>query len=623
MQLVETDIMKKRNSTEYHVSVQGSDRHSGNAAAPLRTIQAAANRAKPGDVITVHAGIYREYVDPPRGGTADDQRIIYRAAAGEQVAIKGSEVVSGWEQVDGAVWTLKLPNDFFGSFNPYTNELGGDWFFPKERKHHSGQVYLNDAGLNEDVSLDELFNRDGRSWYAKSSEWQTQIWANFGGANPNDECVEINVRQSVFYPSKSGIDYLTVSGFTLSQAATPWSPPTTEQVGLIGTNWSKGWIIEDNTITHSRCTGITLGKYFDRLDGMIHDYGFNAHYQTVKRVLARGDWTRDNIGGHLVRNNRIAFCEQSGIVGSHGGAFSSLVGNIIHDIHVRKLFGGYEQAGIKLHAPVDTHIKNNLIFNCVIGIWLDWMDQGSRISQNIMYDNHQMDIFLEISHGPVLVDNNVLMSKISLLDSAQGGAYVHNLFGGEVAQRKEHARETQFFAPHSTDCLGVARVGDGDERFHNNILLHDAGLKSYDGNQEPVWIERNVYLYKAKASLHDAHALSIPDAETRFQIETSGDEVFLALPLKAAWREVRCSRVGTGTLGRSRISLQAFEAPDGSPISIDEDCFGNGRDANTPFPGPFEIMEDRDRTRIWPVREGVSHPGAVKQVKEVFEQGPR
>jgi alpha-N-arabinofuranosidase len=562
-------------------------------------------------------------VDPPRGGTADDQRIIYRAAADEQVVIKGSEKVSDWKQVDGAVWTLKLSNDFFGNFNPYTNELGGDWFFPKERKHHSGQVYLNDLALNEDVSLDVLFTRDGRSWYAKSSEWCTQIWANFGGANPNDECVEINVRQSVFYPSKPGIDYLTVCGFTLSQSATPWSPPTKEQVGLIGTNWSKGWVIENNTITHSRCTGITLGKYFDRQDGMINDYGFNAHYQTVKRVLERGDWTRDNIGGHTVRENRIAFCEQSGIVGSHGGAFSTIVGNVIHDIHVRKLFGGYEQAGIKLHAPVDCHIKNNLIFNCTIGIWLDWMDQGSRISQNVMYDNHQMDIFLEISHGPVLVDNNVLMSKISLLDSAQGGAYVHNLFGGEVTQRKEHARKTQYFAPHSTECLGIASVGDGDERFYNNILLHDAGLKSYDGNREPVWIDRNVYLYKAKASRMDAHALSIPDAETRFQIENAGAEVFLELPFKAAWREVQCSRVGTETLGKSSVSAQAFEAPDGSPVSIDKDCFGNTRDSTVPFPGPFEIVKDCDRIRIWPLREDMRILSAVKRVNEVFEQEPR
>jgi hypothetical protein len=37
---------------------------------------AAAAVAQPGDVITVHAGIYRERVTPPRGGNSDSERII-------------------------------------------------------------------------------------------------------------------------------------------------------------------------------------------------------------------------------------------------------------------------------------------------------------------------------------------------------------------------------------------------------------------------------------------------------------------------------------------------------------------------------------------------------------------
>ena len=37
--------------------------------------------------------------------------------------------------------------------------------------------------------------------------------------------------------------YIAVKGFKLEQAAIPWAPPTAEQIGLIGTHWSKGWII--------------------------------------------------------------------------------------------------------------------------------------------------------------------------------------------------------------------------------------------------------------------------------------------------------------------------------------------------------------------------------------------
>ena len=68
------------------------------------------------------------------------------------------------------------------------------------------------------------------------------------------------MRQTVFYPEKTGINYITVRGFTLEDAATPWAPPTAEQIGLIGTHWSKGWIIENNVIRYSICSGIALAN---------------------------------------------------------------------------------------------------------------------------------------------------------------------------------------------------------------------------------------------------------------------------------------------------------------------------------------------------------------------------
>jgi alpha-N-arabinofuranosidase len=47
-------------AAEYHVAKTGKDTNPGTAASPFLTIQRAADVAQPGDVITVHAGIYRE-----------------------------------------------------------------------------------------------------------------------------------------------------------------------------------------------------------------------------------------------------------------------------------------------------------------------------------------------------------------------------------------------------------------------------------------------------------------------------------------------------------------------------------------------------------------------------------
>ncbi len=134
---------------EFHVAPAGNDRDPGSAARPWRTIAAAAQRAQPGDVITIHQGVYRERVAPPRGGASDRQRIVYQAARGETVEIKGSEVVKGWTKAQNDAWTVTLPDSFFGDFNPYRDLIRGDWFNPKGREHHTGAVYLNGHWLAE------------------------------------------------------------------------------------------------------------------------------------------------------------------------------------------------------------------------------------------------------------------------------------------------------------------------------------------------------------------------------------------------------------------------------------------------------------------------------------------
>ncbi|MCB1128967.1 MAG: right-handed parallel beta-helix repeat-containing protein, partial [Verrucomicrobiae bacterium] len=220
-------------------------------------------------------------------------------------------------------------------------------------------------------------------WFAQVDDSHTTIWAQFEGVNPNEEQVEINVRQAVFYPDQPGRNFITVRGFILQHAATPWAPPTAEQIGLIGTHWSKGWIIENNVITHSVCSGIALGKHGDQFDNTSADTA-EGYVKTIERAHAfRIPWTKANIGHHIVRNNVIAFCEQAGIVGSLGAAFSTVEGNVIHDIHVRHLFTGAEMAGIKFHAAIDTVIRRNHIYRTTRGLWLDWMAQGTRVSGNL------------------------------------------------------------------------------------------------------------------------------------------------------------------------------------------------------------------------------------------------
>jgi hypothetical protein len=366
----------------------------------------------------------------------------------------GSEIITGWKKEKNGVWKVTLPNSFFGNYNPYKDSISGDWFMNKGRLHHTGEVFLNGKSLYEKESLAKVMNpvaiteiKDVQgslsTWYCESDEKSTTIWANFQKANPNKALVEITTRPTCIYPEKSGLNYITITGFTISQAATQWAAPTAEQVGMVATHWNKGWIIENNIISDSKCNGITLGKergtghnVWSADKANVNRDG-NIHYIEVVFNVLRNNWNKETIGSHIVRNNRIFNCEQTGICGSMGAVFSIIENNHIYNIWQKRQFSGWEIAGIKFHAPIDVIIRKNNIHDSGRGIWLDWMTQGTRVSGNLFYRNDKEDLYIEVNHGPYIVDNNIFLSPIAMSNQSEGGAYVHNLIAGKINIRND------------------------------------------------------------------------------------------------------------------------------------------------------------------------------------------
>lgn len=133
---------------EIHVAKTGDDSAAGSREHPYSSINRAAEMARPGDVVTVHAGTYREWVKPLRGGTDDEHRIVFRAADGEEVVVKGSEEIDTWRRAEGNVWKVVLPNTFFGDYNPYALQVSGGWL-NYGQWHHRGDVSLNGKAFRE------------------------------------------------------------------------------------------------------------------------------------------------------------------------------------------------------------------------------------------------------------------------------------------------------------------------------------------------------------------------------------------------------------------------------------------------------------------------------------------
>lgn len=642
----------------YHVSAQGSNRNQGDENAPFRTISRAAEVMEAGDRVIVHEGTYREWVKPARGGKNELSRIVYEAAPGEKVVIKGSEEVSDWEKVQGTVWKAVIPNRVFGDYNPYAVRLQGDWYLYPEYPLHTGEVYINGKSMYEADSLDSVKNpmvrTEGMSpswakhvekiscsedtvyqWYSVVDDENTTIYANFQKFDPRKEKVEINVRESCFYPRRKGIDFITVKGFEMAHAATRWAPPTADQQGLIGPRWSKGWIIQNNTIHDSKCIGISIGRdefLQDKLESE-HLRKSGHQYQLEAVFYAENEgWTKEHIGSHLICDNTIYNCGQDGIGGNLGCIFSKIVHNHIYNIGIKHEFFGHEIAGIKLHTAIDTEICDNWIHNCTLGTWMDWQAQGVRIHRNL-YERNDRDLMIEVTHGPHIVDNNIFASDYNLDNMAQGGAYIHNLFCGTMYLEKQLDRATPYHFAHSTKVKGYAVVYGGDDRFYNNVFVggtnsvskefvfgtagyqdHPQSFEEYlreidiksNGHghvrtftqvKQPVYLAGNIYLNGA-VSCGEKDCKCI-DIDPNVRIEEEGESVYCSIDIPETMREIEADSIDSNLLGTVRLVEEGFQDPNGNKIQFDHDYTGIIRD-NRIFAGPFQKLKSgENRILIW------------------------
>lgn len=658
----------------YYVSANAPREGNGSKETPFRRINDAAKIAMPGDEVIVAPGIYREYVNPVNAGT-EENRITYRSEKPLGAVITGAELLTGWKKVKGTTWTARVNNGIFGAFNPYKEVVCGDWYFSPIIRH-TGSVYLNDVTMYECSSLEEC--EAGKAdphawtqeeakylWYTEQDGEETVLYANFHGKDPNKQKVEISVRRNCFMPDKTGVGYITVSGFLITKAATTWAPPAAYQDGMIGPHWSRGWIIEDCEVSNSRCCGISLGKYLDPENDM---YFFHKKVksptQMERDAVCRGQyhgWLKEKVGGHIIRRCNVHHCEQTGIVGRMGGVFSTIEDCHIHHICTSQQLGGAETAGIKLHAAIDVTIRRNHIHNCIMGVWLDWEAQGARISQNLMHDNcrpegreqargamFSTDVFIEVGHGPTLIDNNVLMSPVSITIPSEGIACVHNLILGgfslinsgvdSVVNGQREPRYTPYHIRHRTEVAGFMTILHGDDRIYNNLFIQaypiqDKERKPSDAEYQtvgtapfdifptyeewfapfvpgakpdmgalakvhfghlPVWVDGNAYFGGATVCKHEKHKLSDKRSKVTIALEEKDGKYSLKTNVYTKLKDFKDGIICTETLGKAFEPEQRFENPDGTDIVFDRDYFGNHRGTET-IPGPFASAEDAEK----------------------------
>ena len=106
----------------------------------------------------------------------------------------------------------------------------------------------------------------------------------------------------------------------------------------------------------------------------------------------------------------------------------------------------------------------------------------------------------------------------------------------------------------------------------------------------PVWIDGNAYFSGAKAFAKEKNNMIDSDTGVRIELTEKDGSYKLSTNLVELVKDFKVHMINTETLGMAFEPEEKYENTDGTPITFDEDYFGNKRGLNV-IPGPFADEE--------------------------------
>jgi hypothetical protein len=394
-----------------------SDSNPGTQDLPFLTINKAAQVLQPGERVVISTGVYRERVDPARGGSGPDRMIGYEAAPGARVVVKGSRLVrDGWEpsrdfklplpepaRAGVRIYRRRLDDLDFHGYNPFgMPSIMQDRVYlmpkPEELWRHlvrRGMVFVDGRGLEQVELYPYLGRKDGAFWCENDG---LAIHVRLpGDEDPARHDVELAIQEQVFAPRTRGLAYIRIKGIEFEHGANGFPVP---QRGLVSMSRGHHWIIEDCTLRHANGVALDIGAQ---------------------------DWDMEPpavIGCAVVRRNHI---DDAGVCGIAGMAVRDTLidSNLIEHVGDRDVELAWETGGIKLHATKNCLLIHNVIRHTVHAeaIWLDYENANTRVTGNVMGDTLETlrgGIYLEASHEANMIDDNIIWKAT---EGAGGGSY--------------------------------------------------------------------------------------------------------------------------------------------------------------------------------------------------------
>ncbi len=528
---------------ELHVSINhpdASDDNDGSLEHPFKTIQAAADKARPGTRVWIHGGVYRECVRPVCSGEGPDRLICYEAFDKDQVIIKASEEIRGFQVSEGwqiypfgktpgpeeiRIWEIKLKPDMFQGYNPFgmVNILHDRLYIEYDKTDMT--TYMNRRGM--------VFC-DGRplqqvSLYEQMSEIPGSFWVEANGQkvhfrlendeNPREHTIEITCREQCFAPEIPFLSYIKLKGLTCAHAATGAPVP---QRGAISCGRGHHWIIEDCTIDWSNGVGIDIGNecwHHTRIRDQVLGYTIirRCHIYDVGVCGIAGMFTRDLL----------------------------IEDNYIKGTGWQRMELSWEAAGIKVHGCRNSLIRRNVFSKTFRAdhLWMDVGNENNRITQNLFLDGIEQReaVFIECSRDGVnLIDNNIFWNiegrfDRSLVKEKPGSSGWYNMEEDSV-------------------ITGWAIYGEGTDHLHivNNLIgrCRSAGyfakpvpfrISGRGGTSRDAQIYNNIFYECGEAAIK--FPTQYNKAEGNFYVRMPGGFLRILYPAPAvcldlkAWQE--------------------------------------------------------------------------------------
>ena len=285
----------------------------------------------------------------------------FRAAPGEIVIVDGADPLTGWQAMEGKIWSASWPHAFAETPKP-RGWPENTWGFPLGRRE---MVWVDGQPLRPVATRDVMAPG---TFFVDDAGKRLLVWLLDGGA-PAERQTEASMRGPLW--NMQHCSHVRLEGLTFQHATGPVQTsaavnlPDCEAMEVIGCRilWNGG-------------TGLFVWR------GSKHRIENNT-------ILFNGG---SGIGGRLdkslVKNNETSYNNWRSAL---GGVF------------------GWAFAGIKIMEPKDTRVEDHVaVNNLARGIWFDFNHRDNVIDRALVHGNVDRGVYLEAGIGPNWLTNSVI-----------------------------------------------------------------------------------------------------------------------------------------------------------------------------------------------------------------------